>query len=60
MSNKNILNKFLLKIIYNSFDGIIFNSKFTQNSFLEKINLKNYKIINNNLLVDSKIKNNIK
>lgn len=60
VSNKNILNKFFLKIIYNSFDGIIFNSKFTQNSFLEKINLKNYIIINNPLLVDSKIKNNIK
>jgi glycosyltransferase involved in cell wall biosynthesis len=60
-SNQNFIDKFylyILKILYKSFNGIIFNSKYTQKSFLEKFKLKNHKVINNPILVSSIKKNN--
>ena len=51
---------FFLRILYKSLDGLIFNSKYTRDSFLRKINLTNITTINNPILVNSKIKINKK
>ena len=62
-NNKNLIDEFLLsilKILYKSFSGVIFNSQSTKNSFLVKLNLKNYKVINNPILVHSIKKYNFK
>lgn len=51
---------FFLRILYKSLNGLIFNSKFTQDSFLRKIKLSNFTTINNPILINSKIKINKK
>lgn len=58
--NKNKLINFLflniLNYLYKSLDGIIFNSNFTKNSFIKKLKIKKYKIINNPLLVNTNLR----